>query len=112
MVVFVYSVADRQTFSELDRFFNDATYYISNCYTIIVAANFQDVDQSQHQVTSAEAQEWVNKHNPTMVDGKSVSVLYVEVSAKSCKGIQTLRKMLVDAYMEEAKPALHEVRCD
>mmetsp|Transcript_9984 Transcript_9984/g.13714 ORF Transcript_9984/g.13714 Transcript_9984/m.13714 type:complete len:336 (-) Transcript_9984:97-1104(-) len=109
IIVFVYSVANRKSFELLEEFHNSAKRLNDRCTCMILAATHIDLDPKLRVVTREEGKEWAEKRNPTETDyGKTIPMHYVEVSAKTGKGIGTLRRLLAEVYVHSEPPPVRE----
>lgn len=98
-VCLIYSVGDMDSFKLLPTLYADLKKF-GYVRFVIVVANCIDLPSQQHQVTREEGQAFAMLHNAS----------FVEVSAKTQKGLHTLKKYLVKAALEY--PSRIEIKAD
>lgn len=72
-----FSVANKETFDNLDRFFTDVTEYCKPHISVVLVGTFSDIINSKREVTREMAEELATKYN----------IDYYEVSSKTGSGI-------------------------
>ena len=92
VAVILYSVLNRTSFDRVGEFLGFVARHSDGGYCVL-AANFADYPKHLHQVTTEEGIECANKYN----------LPFVQVSAKSGRGIMKLRKIVLETALDNQK---------
>ena len=98
LIAFVYAINNRNSFNSIPKWVDEVKKQTDKNTKFLLVGNKCDLEENKRQVSTEEAQEYAKENK----------IEFIEVSAKTEKGINDMFKYIISELLKEKEPGLFD----